>query len=74
MTKPGIARTPIPDIATLPEDNRARILTVQEKSGFISNVFLMQAHRPSFCPCMWWVSAQRPRICAPSLPRIMTGA
>jgi hypothetical protein len=33
MTKPPIARTPIPDIAGLPEDIRARILTVQEKSG-----------------------------------------
>jgi uncharacterized peroxidase-related enzyme len=42
-----IARTPIPDIATLPEDIRARILAVQEKSGFIPNVFLMLAHRPA---------------------------
>lgn len=42
-----IARTPIPDIATLPEDIRTRILTVQEKSGFIPNVFLMLAHRPA---------------------------
>jgi uncharacterized peroxidase-related enzyme len=47
MTKPPIARTPIPDIAGLPEDIRARILTVQEKSGFIPNVFLMLAHRPT---------------------------
>ncbi|MCA3387246.1 MAG: peroxidase-related enzyme [Roseomonas sp.] len=47
MTKPPIARTPIPDIAALPEDIRARILTVQEKSGFIPNVFLMLAHRPA---------------------------
>ena len=47
MTKPAIARTPIPDIAALPEDIRARILTVQEKSGFIPNVFLMLAHRPA---------------------------
>ena len=45
MTKP-IARTPIPDIATLPEDIRTRILAVQERSGFIPNVFLMLAHRP----------------------------
>ena len=42
-----IARTPIPDIATLPDDIRTRILTVQEKSGFIPNVFLMLAHRPA---------------------------
>jgi uncharacterized peroxidase-related enzyme len=47
MTKPPIARTPIPDIAGLPEDIRARILTVQEKSGFVPNVFLMLAHRPT---------------------------
>jgi uncharacterized peroxidase-related enzyme len=47
MTKPPIARTPIPDIAALPEDIRARILTVQEKSGFVPNVFLMLAHRPA---------------------------
>jgi uncharacterized peroxidase-related enzyme len=47
MTKPPIARTPIPDIAALSEDIRARILTVQEKSGFIPNVFLMLAHRPA---------------------------
>lgn len=44
---PPIARTPIPDIATLPEDIRDRILAVQEKSGFIPNVFLMLAHRPA---------------------------
>ena len=44
-TRP-IARTPIPDLNTLPEDIRTRILTVQEKSGFIPNVFLMLAHRP----------------------------
>ena len=47
MSKPPITRTAIPDIATLPEDIRARILNVQEKSGFIPNVFLMLAHRPA---------------------------
>ncbi len=46
MRRP-IARTPIPDIAGLPEDIRARILAVQERSGFIPNVFLMLAHRPA---------------------------
>lgn len=45
MTKP-IARTPIPDVNALPEDIRTRILGVQERSGFIPNVFLMLAHRP----------------------------
>jgi uncharacterized peroxidase-related enzyme len=41
-----ISRFPIPDIAEMPEDIRARILAVQEKSGFIPNVFLTLAHRP----------------------------
>jgi uncharacterized peroxidase-related enzyme len=46
MSTRPIARTPIPELNALPEDIRARILTVQEKSGFIPNVFLMLAHRP----------------------------
>jgi len=41
-----ISRYPVPDIAGLPEDIRARILKVQEKSGFVPNVFLTLAHRP----------------------------
>jgi uncharacterized peroxidase-related enzyme len=41
-----ISRFPVPDIATLPDDLRARILAVQEKSGFVPNVFLVLAHRP----------------------------
>ena len=45
MTHP-ISRYPIPEINDLPEDIRARILEVQEKSGFIPNVFLTLAHRP----------------------------
>ena len=43
---PPISRFPVPDLATLPEDVRARILAVQEKSGFVPNVFLVLAHRP----------------------------
>jgi len=35
-----------PDLASLPEDLRARILAVQEKAGFVPNVFLAFAHRP----------------------------
>lgn len=35
------------DLAGLPEDIRARILAVQEKSGFVPNVFLMLARRPA---------------------------
>ncbi|MCS3760273.1 peroxidase-related enzyme [Bradyrhizobium centrosematis] len=43
---PAISRFPVPDLADMPDDIRARILTVQEKSGFIPNVFLVFAHRP----------------------------
>lgn len=43
---PPISRFPIPDPGTLPDDIRARILAVQEKSGFVPNVFLALAHRP----------------------------
>ncbi|UVF20897.1 peroxidase-related enzyme [Microvirga terrae] len=46
MTKPPISRFPVPEISDLPEDIRARILGVQEKSGFVPNVFLVLAHRP----------------------------
>ncbi|MBQ0821852.1 peroxidase-related enzyme [Microvirga sp. HBU67558] len=46
MTKPPISRFPVPEISDLPEDIRARILAVQEKSGFVPNVFLVLAHRP----------------------------
>ena len=41
-----ISRYPVPEIAELPEDLRARILAVQEKAGFVPNVFLALAHRP----------------------------
>ncbi|HUW37881.1 MAG TPA: peroxidase-related enzyme [Rhodocyclaceae bacterium] len=42
-----ISRYPIPDLAELPEDIRSRILAVQEKAGFVPNVFLALAHRPA---------------------------
>ncbi|WIT14084.1 peroxidase-related enzyme [Paucibacter sediminis] len=41
-----ISRFPVPEIKDLPEDIRTRILAVQEKSGFVPNVFLVLAHRP----------------------------
>lgn len=41
------SRYPFPDLNTLPEDIRAKILEVQEKSGFIPNVFLAFARRPA---------------------------
>ena len=43
----GVSRWPVPDLAGLPEDVRARILAVQEKAGFVPNVFLALAHRPA---------------------------
>lgn len=46
MTPPPISRFPVPAIADLPEDLRARILEVQDKAGFVPNVFLAFAHRP----------------------------
>lgn len=41
-----ISRFPVPEIADLPDDIRQRILAVQEKAGFVPNVFLTLAHRP----------------------------
>lgn len=46
MSTPAISRFPVPALADLPEDIRTRIEAVQEKSGFIPNVFLVLAHRP----------------------------
>jgi uncharacterized peroxidase-related enzyme len=46
MTQPTAKRFPTPPIDALPADIRARLLTVQEKSGFIPNVFLTLAYRP----------------------------
>lgn len=43
---PAISRFPVPQLDDLPDDIRQRILAVQEKSGFIPNVFLVLAHRP----------------------------
>lgn len=43
-----ISRFPVPEtLAELPDDLQQRILAVQEKAGFIPNVFLMLAHRPA---------------------------
>ncbi|WP_407180921.1 peroxidase-related enzyme [Bradyrhizobium sp. STM 3562] len=46
MTQPLAKRFPVPPIDKLPEDIRTRLLAVQEKSGFIPNVFLTLAYRP----------------------------
>ncbi len=45
-TEPPISRYPVPALADLPDDIRARILEVQEKAGFVPNVFVTLAHRP----------------------------
>lgn len=41
-----ISRWPVPELAQVPEDIRARIQEVQDKAGFVPNVFLTLAHRP----------------------------
>ncbi len=46
MTTKPISRFPVPDINDLPEDIKTKILAVQEKAGFVPNVFLVLAHRP----------------------------
>jgi uncharacterized peroxidase-related enzyme len=46
-TTPPISRYPVPELKDLPEDMRARILEVQDKAGFVPNVFLALAHRPA---------------------------
>ena len=43
----AVSRYPVPDINSLPEDMRTRILEVQSKTGFVPNVFLALAHRPA---------------------------
>ncbi|MBC9876709.1 peroxidase-related enzyme [Bradyrhizobium sp. INPA01-394B] len=46
MTTPSQRRFPAPAIDSLPDDIRTRLLAVQEKSGFVPNVFLTLAYRP----------------------------
>jgi uncharacterized peroxidase-related enzyme len=41
-----ISRYPVPSLADLPDDIRARIVEVQDKAGFVPNVFVTLAHRP----------------------------
>ena len=48
--QPAVSRFPVPELKDMPDDIRERIIAVQEKSGFIPNVFLTLAHRPDeFC-------------------------
>ena len=47
MSAAAISRYPVPELKDLPDDLRQRILQVQEKAGFVPNVFLALAHRPA---------------------------
>jgi uncharacterized peroxidase-related enzyme len=47
MSEHPISRFDVPDLAELPDDIREQILAVQEKSGFVPNVFLAFARRPA---------------------------
>lgn len=46
MSDLPVSRYPVPELADLPADIRDKILAVQEKAGFVPNVFLTLAHRP----------------------------
>jgi len=47
MSTLSVSRYPVPELADLPADIRDKILAVQEKAGFVPNVFLTLAHRPA---------------------------
>ena len=49
MTYELISASPSPNSNDIPEDLRTRMLDVQQKAGFIPNVFLTLAHRPDEC-------------------------
>ena len=46
MTEATISRYPVPDINDLPEDLKSFIVSMNDKTGFVPNVFLALAHRP----------------------------
>ena len=46
MTSTAISRFPVPELSSLPDDLKQIISEVQDKAGFIPNVFLTLAHRP----------------------------
>ena len=46
MTQSSICRFTLPDLTELPADIRERMMAVQEKAGFIPNVFIALARRP----------------------------
>lgn len=46
MADQPISRFPVPDLVDLADDLRERIVAVQERTGFVPNIFLALAHRP----------------------------
>ena len=47
MTTEAISIFPVPEIDSIEADIRERILAVQEKAGFVPNIFLALAARPA---------------------------
>jgi uncharacterized peroxidase-related enzyme len=47
MNAMPVSRFPVPDLKDLAADIRERIEAVQQKTGFVPNVFLALAHRPA---------------------------
>ncbi len=47
MSDQPVSRFPVPTLDEMPDDIRTMVETIQEKSGFIPNVFLALAHRPA---------------------------
>lgn len=46
MTSPAISRFDVPEFQSLPQDIQNRMTKIQEKAGFIPNVFLALSYRP----------------------------
>ncbi len=53
MTSKAISRFPVPDLSSLPDDLKQIITDVQDRAGFIPNVFLTLAHRPDELRAFW---------------------
>ena len=53
MTSTAPSRFPVPDLSSLPDDLKQIISDVQDKAGFIPNVFLTLAHRPDELRAFW---------------------
>lgn len=47
MSEHDISRFPVPTLDEMPDDIRGMVESIQEKSGFVPNVFLALAHRPA---------------------------